>query len=72
MLGLAAGDGFHIEGVAEDEGDALVGAEIGQPVPAEDALGTDDQVVAVGSDGLEEELGFAAEPLVQADLTLLV
>ena len=59
-------------GVAEDEGDALIGAEIGQPVPAEDALGPDDQVVAEGGDGLEEELRLAPELLVQPDLSLLV
>ena len=40
------------EGEAKDEGNTLVGAEVGQPVPAEDALGPDDQIVTVGSDGL--------------------
>src|SRR5262249_39461540 len=28
-LGLAAVDGFHVEGVAQDEGNALSGAEVG-------------------------------------------
>ena len=72
VLGLAAVDGFHVEGMAEDEGNTLIGAEIGQPVPAEDALGSDDQVVTVGSDSLEEEIWVAPELLVEADLALLV
>jgi hypothetical protein len=65
-------NGFHVEGVAEDEGNTLIGAEIGKPVPAEDALGPDDQVLTVRSDGLEEELWVAPEFLMEADLTLLV
>ena len=72
ILGLAAMDGLHVEGVAEDEGDALIGAEIGQPVPAEDALGPDDQVVTKRGDGLEEEMRVTAEPLMQADHSLFI
>jgi hypothetical protein len=30
--------------VAEDEGDALIGTEVGEPVPVEDALAGDDQL----------------------------
>ena len=67
VLGLAAVDGLHVEGVAEDEGDVL-GAEVGEPVPAEDALGGDDQVVAEGFDGFEEELGLAGQVAVQQDV----
>jgi len=37
--------------VAEDEGDALVLTEIGEPVPAEHALDGDDEVVTVQCDG---------------------
>jgi hypothetical protein len=65
-------NGFHVKGVAEDEGNTLIGTEISKPVPAEHALGTDDQVVAVGCDGTEEEFWVAAEPLVEPDVTLLV
>ena len=38
VLGLAAVDGLHGQGVAEDEGDALALAQVGQPVPGEHAL----------------------------------
>jgi hypothetical protein len=32
VLGLAAVDRLHIQRLAEDEGDALLGAQIGEPV----------------------------------------
>jgi len=57
VLGLAAVDGFHVERVPQDEGDALAGAQIGQPVPGEDALHGHDDVLAVGGDSDEECLG---------------
>ena len=47
VLGLAAVDGLHVQRVAEDEGDPLGGAEVGEPVPGEHALAADDQPVAV-------------------------
>jgi hypothetical protein len=47
-------DGLHVQGVAEDEGDVLAGAEVGEPVPGARALGGDGEPVAEGRDGLEE------------------
>src|SRR5262249_50369370 len=52
-LGLGAVDGPHLQGVPQDEGDALGGAGVGQPVPGDHALAGDDQAVAVGRDGPE-------------------
>jgi hypothetical protein len=72
VLGLPAVDGLHVEGVAEDEGDVLLGAEVGEPVPAEDALDADDEVIAIGRDGPEEALGLRAQVAVQEDLAGLV
>src|SRR4051812_15999265 len=57
VLGLAAVDGFHVEGVAEHDGDLLLLAEVGQPVPGEHALGADDEAIAEGSDGAQEAVG---------------
>src|SRR5262249_759547 len=37
-LGFAAVDGFHGPGVAEDEGDVVFAAGVGEPVPAVHAL----------------------------------
>ena len=58
--------------MAEDEGDVLPGAQVGEPVPGEDALDGDDEVVAVGRDGCEEPLGVARDVPVQEDLAVLV
>ena len=44
VLGLAAVDGLHRERVAEHERDAFGGADVGEPVPGEHALGRDDQI----------------------------
>src|SRR3990172_1719307 len=54
VLGLAAVDGLRGQGVAEDEGDAFLGAQVGEPVPGEHALSGDDEIFAVRSDDLEE------------------
>jgi hypothetical protein len=35
MFGLAPVNGFHLEGVSQDEGNALFRAEVGEPVPGE-------------------------------------
>jgi len=48
-FGLAAVDGFHVQGMAEDERDVLCRAQIGEPLPEEDALHADHHLVAVGA-----------------------
>jgi hypothetical protein len=69
-LGLAAVDGLHVQGVAQDEGDLLLLAEVGQPVPGEHALTGDGQAVAEGGDGLEEGLGAGRDGLGQGGRAL--
>jgi hypothetical protein len=48
VLGFAAVDGLHRESVAQDKGDPLAGTEIREPLPGEDTLHRDDQILAVG------------------------
>ena len=72
VLRLAAVDRLHIEGVAEDEGDLLVGAQVGDPVPGEDALDGDDEIVAVRGDRSQKLLRARAELLVDEHLAGLV
>src|SRR5262249_14819936 len=60
-------DGLHVQGVSQDEGDLLLQAEIGEPVPGEQALTGDGQAVAEGSDGVEEGVGAGGEGLVEDD-----
>ena len=47
-------DGSHVERVPEKELDAFASAQVSEPIPGEDALDTDDEVV--GCDGLEESI----------------
>src|SRR5262249_54465108 len=60
-LGLVAVHGLHGVGVAEDKGDVLLAAGIGEPVPAVHALAGDEEAVAEGSDGAEEGGGVGGE-----------
>jgi hypothetical protein len=72
VLGLAAVDRFHVESVAEDEGDVLFATQVGDPVPAEQALDGDGQVLSVGSKGLQQRLSVTGELTMNEDLALLV
>jgi hypothetical protein len=65
-------DGFHVEGVAQDEFDVLLGAEIGQPLPTEDAFDSHDQVLPIGLDRFEESLGTGAQVAMQQNLPLWI
>jgi hypothetical protein len=72
VLGLPAMDGFQVQGVAEDEGDLLASAQIGEPVPGEAALDGDDQVLLVRGDRAEEDPRVTADGLLEEDLAGLV
>src|SRR5262249_1904452 len=50
-LGLVPVDGFHGPGVSQGEGDVVVAAGVGEPVPAVHALAGDEEPVAEGGDG---------------------
>jgi hypothetical protein len=58
--------------VAEDEGDVVVAAGVGEPVPAVDALAGDEQSVAEGLDGAEEGFGLGGEVACEACLPFVV
>jgi hypothetical protein len=70
VLCLGPMDGPHVEGVAKNEGNVMLGTEVSEPIPVEDALRRDDQVVAVGCDGVEEAGSVAGEVLVKQDVAL--
>ena len=69
-LGLAAVDRLPVQGVPQDEGNALGGAEVSEPVPGEQALAGDGEPVAEGGDGLEECLGAGGERPGEGGLAL--
>jgi len=54
ILGLAAVNGFHGQGMPEHERDVFGRTEIREPVPREHALGRDDEIGTVRRDRLEE------------------
>ena len=58
--------------MSEDEGDLLLGAEIGEPVTGEDALDADDDLVGVGRDGVEESVRIGVDVPVELDLAVVV
>jgi hypothetical protein len=72
VLGLPTVDGFHVQGVPQDERDAIASAEIGQPVPGEDALHGHDDVRTVGGDRGEERLRRGLHLPMEEDGALLV
>ena len=68
-LGLAAVDRLHVQSVSQNEGEFLLLAQVGEPVPGEHALTGDGQPIAEGSDGTEEGIRPGGDSLVQDDGT---
>ena len=54
VFAFAAMDRLHVEGMAQDEGDIFLGAEISKPIPDEHAFDRDDDIFLVGGNGMEE------------------
>jgi hypothetical protein len=61
VLGLGAVDEPHVQSVAEDEGELLVAAAVGQPVPAEHALAAQDDLVAERLQRPQEQSGLGRQ-----------
>ena len=47
VLRLSTVDGFHIEGMAKDESDIFLRAQIGNPVPGKSAFDSDNEIIPV-------------------------
>ena len=69
VLGLAPVDGLHEQRVAEHEANPLLRAQIGEPIPGEDAFAGDHEILAVGGDDLEERLRIRGQVPVHEHLT---
>jgi hypothetical protein len=48
VLGFASMDRFHIESMTQNERDPFFLAQIGQPVPGEDAFDSDHDILSEG------------------------
>jgi hypothetical protein len=65
-LGFSSVDGFHEQGVTEDEREMLIPGEISQPIPVERGFTADDQVRAKRLEGCKQFRGvLALKVLVQ-------
>jgi len=65
-------DGFHIESVAEDEGDILIGAKIGEPIPGEEAFDANDDIAAKWFDGGEKFIRIGFDVFFETDFAGLI
>jgi hypothetical protein len=54
VFGFAAMDSLHVESLAQDQGKALMGAEVGEPVPGEETFNDDDTILPRGRQTLEK------------------
>jgi hypothetical protein len=72
VFGLAAMNGFQVEGMTEDKRDPMFSTEISKPVPGKHAFGRQDDLIAVGGDGLEQRLWGGGHGPVQQRFTSLV
>jgi hypothetical protein len=72
VFGLASMDGLHIEGIAQDEGDALAATHVGEPVPGEDTFAGDDEILAIGRNGFETRFWAGLHIAVERDLAIPV
>ena len=71
-LALARDAVLDGQGVAEGEGDLLGLAQVGQPVPGEQALAPDDEVLAIRLDRVEELVGVGRQVFFEDGLALPV
>ena len=72
VLGLPAVNGFHIERMTKDKRDFVVSTQIGKPVPGKHAFGCEDDLIAVGRNGLEQRLWGRGHIAVQECFSSLV
>jgi len=65
-------DCFHVQGVAQDKRNVFLCTEVGNPIPGEDTLNGNDNVFAVGSNGLQKYIRVRFDVTVQNDFSLCV
>ena len=53
---FAAVNGFHVQGMSQDERNVLCLAQVGDPVPGEQALDGNDDIGAIGGERVQEQL----------------
>jgi hypothetical protein len=71
VFGLAAMDGFHVEGVTQDKGHTLCSTQVGQPVPGEETFDSHNEALTIGRNGLEERFWRCCHMAVQQNFARL-
>jgi hypothetical protein len=72
MCGFAAVHSLQVEGMASHESNALVGPEIGQPIPGKEACDRHHETLTGGRDGLEKRFRGRLHILVQHNFPVVV
>jgi hypothetical protein len=70
VCGLAAVEGLHVEGMTQHDGKTRLSSEISQPVPGEETFPTDNEVLPIGRNSLEQRFGSRLHIPVQDDLPI--
>jgi hypothetical protein len=65
-------DRLHVERVAQDKGNALLGAEVGEPVPREDTFNSHDDILTMGHHDLEQGIWLGLDIAMHHNVTILV
>jgi hypothetical protein len=71
VFGFAPVDGFHVEGMSQDEGNALFSTQVGQPIPGENTCNRHDQTLTIGGNRLEEGFRSGCHITVQKDFAIV-
>jgi hypothetical protein len=58
---------FHVEGMAENEGDVLLDTQIGDPVPGEHAFDSNHDILTEGSNDTEKSFLVCVDVLMNPD-----
>jgi hypothetical protein len=72
VFALAAMDGAHVQGMAQDKGNIFILTQISQPVPGEHTFSADNNILPVLPDGPEKGFRIGPDVSVQDSFTLPV
>jgi hypothetical protein len=72
IVGFAAVDGLHREGMAEDAGDTFARTPISHPIPRAHTFDCPHQSITLRRNALEEGLGTGLDVLMHQDLPSVV
>jgi hypothetical protein len=65
-------DGLHVQGMAEDERDAFVSTQVGEPVPGEQTFDRDDETLAIGRNDVPKGLWVRLHMTMHENLAALI